>query len=570
MARLVVLEGNLRAETFDVPPLGQTTVGREKTNRIRLADFSVSRRHAQIERENGEYVLIDLDSTNHSFVNGEPVRCRILQHGDGLRFGSVQCVFELLQEDHHAAGSAGLEPNLSTLLTDPVIDDSAVELESNAVQDDMARLQAERTKHGSLPQAEEKLLALYRINSAITAIDDLPALLTSILEIVFHIIPADRGAFLLSNPKSELLEIPAVVASSKQFERLALSSTLIDKVMSGRKAILISDTHADTQLKQRQSIISAQIRSAMCAPILFKDQVLGILYLDSLSLLREYRLQDLELLATIAAQIGIVIQNARLYSELKEYFLETIGSLSAVIEARDPYTQGHTWRVTQYAKELAIERGWPAQKLRELEMAGLLHDIGKIGVSDSVLLKPAPLSSGEFEAMKEHTTIGAEIISHLSSLSFCLPYVRFHQERYDGSGYPEGLRGEAIPVEGRLLAVADTFDAMTTDRPYRRGLEPERAIEELKRCAGTQFDPVLVASFVRCWEKGRLQEILYTERGSENKADCPRCHHQKHLRTSLKGGERFLCSVCHTALMTEHAAGSWSLAEDTHAPDLPT
>ena len=564
MAHLVLIEGRLRAEVFAIPPRGQTTIGREKTNRIRLPDFSVSRRHAQIERENSEYVLLDLESTNRSFVNGEPVRCRILQHGDRLRFGNVTCIFELSEEDHIAplTTESSLVPGFGPLLSDQISGDHTVELDGTVVLADIARLQAERTQHGGKSPAEEKLLALYRINSAITTVDDLQALLASILEIVFTIIPADRGVFLLRNPKSELLEIPVAKTSSKQLERLSLSSTLIDKVMSGRKAILISDTLADSQFQPPQSIVSAQIRSAMSAPILYKEQVLGILYLDSLSLVREYRVQDLELLAAIAAQIGVVIQNARLYSDLKEYFLETIGSLSAVIEARDPYTQGHTWRVTQYAKELAIELGWPAEKLRELEMAGLLHDIGKIGVSDSVLLKPAPLNTGEFEVMKAHTSIGAEIVSHLSFLSFCLPYVRYHQERYDGSGYPEGLKGEAIPVEGRLLAVADTFDAMTTDRPYRTRLAPELAIEELKRCAGSQFDPEMVKCFVRCWEKGRLHEIFVTERGSSLTAACPRCHSLKNLREGLQGGERFLCSVCHTALLTRPDGGKWTLEEE--------
>ena len=567
MAQLVLLDGNLRTELFAVPRRGQTTIGRERGNGIRLADFSVSRRHAQIEREDADYVLLDLDSTNRSFVNGEPVRCRILHHGDRLRFGNLVCIFELSDEDQvlPLTTETSLIPDVLPLLAAEVTGDHTVELDGSDVLADIRRLQKERTD-GLLSQAEEKLLALYRINSAITTVDDLQALLGSILEIVLTIIEADRGVFLLRNPKSEMLEIPVVKTSSKQFERLSLSSTLIDKVMKRRKAVLITDTHADSQFQEQQSIVSSQIRSALCAPILYKDQVLGILYLDSLSLVREYRVQDLELLAAIAAQIGIVIQNARLYSDLKEYFLETIGSLSAVIEARDPYTQGHTWRVTQYAKELATELGWPPEKLREVEMAGLLHDIGKIGVSDSVLLKPAPLSTGEFEVMKAHTSIGAEIVSHLSFLSFCMPYVRYHQEKFDGSGYPEGLKGEAIPVEGRLLAVADTFDAMTTNRPYRAGMEPELALEELKRCAGSQFDPEMVKSFVRCWEKGRLHEILFTERGSNQVATCPRCRGLKHLRGGLKGGEAFQCSVCRTALVVQPEGGRWTLQEEGSEP----
>jgi HD-GYP domain-containing protein (c-di-GMP phosphodiesterase class II) len=560
MAQLVLLEGEERGQAFALERDIPTSVGREKSNRIRVSDFSVSRRHAEIVWDRGVYTVIDLESTNRTYVNNQPITRQVLNHGDRVRFGNIHFVFEHSDGAWSAesAGRSDVSHELRPLLAGELRSERTVELDGSAILAEIARLQQE--SRAELSQADQKLLALYQINTAITTIDDLPALLGSILNILFTIIPADRGVIMLHNDKTGMLELTAVKTSSAQFEKLSLSSTVVQKVMSERKAVLISDTRADAELQLQQSIISAEIKSAMCAPLLFKDQVLGILYLDSVSLLREYRLQDLELLAAIAAQVGIVLQNARLYSDLKEYFLETIGSLSAAIEARDPYTQGHTWRVTQYAKALAAELGWEPAKLREVEMAGLLHDIGKIGVSDAILLKPAPLEPSEFEVMKGHPDIGAEIVSHLSFLSFCLPYVRYHQEKYDGSGYPEGLAGEAIPIEGRLLAVADTFDAMTTQRPYRNGLAPEIAIQELQRCAGKQFDPGMVAAFVRCWDKGVLQEILYTERGSTVASLCPRCNSIKYLRHGLKGGEAFLCSVCRAPLVAEVEGESCRLA----------
>ncbi len=183
-------------------------------------------------------------------------------------------------------------------------------------------------------------------------------------------------------------------------------------------------------------------------------------------------------------------------------------TLAKAIEKRDRYTGGHTDRVTEYAKLTAKQLDWPEERLAVLELAGHLHDVGKIGVPDAVLNKPGKLTVEEFEMMKAHPEIGEQIIRGIDFLEALVPYVLYHHERYDGKGYPKGLSGEAIPIEGRLLAVSDTFDAMTSSRPYRKQLDPERAIEEIKRCSGTQFDPNIVGVFLEIWRAGLLDPIL--------------------------------------------------------------
>lgn len=183
-------------------------------------------------------------------------------------------------------------------------------------------------------------------------------------------------------------------------------------------------------------------------------------------------------------------------------------TLAKAIEKRDRYTGGHTDRVTEYAKLTAKQLDWPEERLAVLELAGHLHDVGKIGVPDAVLNKPGKLTVEEFEMMKAHPEIGEQIIRGIDFLEALVPYVLYHHERYDGKGYPKGLSGEAIPIEGRLLAVSDTFDAMTSSRPYRKQLDPERAIEEIKRCSGTQFDPNIVGVFLEMWRDGLLEPIL--------------------------------------------------------------
>lgn len=183
-------------------------------------------------------------------------------------------------------------------------------------------------------------------------------------------------------------------------------------------------------------------------------------------------------------------------------------TLAKAIEKRDRYTGGHTDRVTEYAKLTAKQLDWPEERLAVLELAGHLHDVGKIGVPDAVLNKPGKLTVEEFEMMKAHPEIGEQIIRGIDFLEALVPYVLYHHERYDGKGYPKGFSGEAIPIEGRLLAVSDTFDAMTSSRPYRKQLDPERAIEEIKRCSGTQFDPNIVVVFLEIWRAGLLDPIL--------------------------------------------------------------
>ena len=181
-----------------------------------------------------------------------------------------------------------------------------------------------------------------------------------------------------------------------------------------------------------------------------------------------------------------------------------LATFSAALEARDPYLRGHSARVTGFAEGLARILGWGAARLDDLRLGGSLHDVGKIAVNASVLCKPGPLTADELAHIRRHPTAGARLIEAAPELRAALPYVLYHHERWDGAGYPEGRAGEEIPIEARLLGVADAFDAMTSARPYRPALAIDAALAELDRCAGTQFDPELAHTFVRGWRSGRI------------------------------------------------------------------
>jgi putative nucleotidyltransferase with HDIG domain len=189
------------------------------------------------------------------------------------------------------------------------------------------------------------------------------------------------------------------------------------------------------------------------------------------------------------------------YRRLEESSLEAIESLNATVDAKDPYTAGHSARVQRIALAVAEELGVPAQRLDAVRFGGLFHDIGKIAVPDSLLAKPGPLDDEEFAIVQRHPADGAEIVSHFSRLREAVPLIRHHHERWDGAGYPDRLAGDEIPPEACVVGLADAWDAMTTDRPYRAALSVEQAAAEVRKCRGTQFSPAVVDAFFAAFRR---------------------------------------------------------------------
>jgi HD-GYP domain-containing protein (c-di-GMP phosphodiesterase class II) len=181
-----------------------------------------------------------------------------------------------------------------------------------------------------------------------------------------------------------------------------------------------------------------------------------------------------------------------------------LATFSAALEARDPYLKGHSTRVTAFAESLARLLGWRGSRLEALHLGGSLHDVGKISVDASVLRKRGPLTERELEQIRRHPVTGARLVESFDDFEAALPYVLHHHERWDGFGYPHGLSGDGIPLEARVLGVADAFDAMTSVRAYRPALTIEQALAELDRCAGSQFDPELARAFVEGWRQGEI------------------------------------------------------------------
>jgi HD-GYP domain-containing protein (c-di-GMP phosphodiesterase class II) len=257
--------------------------------------------------------------------------------------------------------------------------------------------------------------------------------------------------------------------------------------------------------------------SVVCIPSYFRDELLGMLLLGEKKNGKNFNRKELDFFLALASDVAMAMRNAQLFHDLeleldrkRRLFMNTTIALAAAIEAKDHYTRGHTSRVTNLSIELAKKLSLTDSKLQQkqffddLQVASLLHDIGKIGVPEHILNKMGPLSDEERRRMQEHPLVGVTILHPIKELENSIVGVKYHHERYDGTGYPEGLKGNQIPLIAAIISVADAYDAITTDRPYRHCLAKAEAVQEIMRYSGTQFDPKVTAALFELFREGKL------------------------------------------------------------------
>lgn len=284
--------------------------------------------------------------------------------------------------------------------------------------------------------------------------------------------------------------------------RVPIGEGIVGSVAQSGEAELVNDVAADERW-HGDPTAAFRTRALLAVPLLARGAVIGVLQLLNPVDRDRFTADDLRRMRQFAAILAPPLQNARLYAAQRRQFFNMVTALAETLEKRDPYTGGHVRRVVGYSLLLGAEMGLGREELRDLRLAATLHDIGKITTPDRILGKPSPLDQDEAEIMRRHAADGAAIVGHLAN-PWVLRGVRSHHERMDGKGYPDGLQGSDIPLAPRIIAVADTFDAMTTSRPYRTGLPPERAAAEIYGGAGSQFCPEVVAAFRSLFERGRF------------------------------------------------------------------
>lgn len=358
--------------------------------------------------------------------------------------------------------------------------------------------------------AEEihKLEALTEASQVINSTLDLKKLLKLVMELAANTLNAEASSIFRIDEKSNDLYFDVVSGDGgevlKQI-RVPMGQGIVGACAESGKPLLVADVTKDPRFFKKVDKKSGfQTRSIVAVPLMVRGGLIGVVQVLNKNGGGEFNQEDVELLTALANQSAVAIDNAKLYLSLQDSFVATVQALAAAIDAKDSYTAGHSSRVTEYSVLIAEEMGLPDPDIKRCRLSGLLHDIGKIGIGDSVLSKPSALTDEEFGIMKKHPTIGANIILPIPQLADMVEGVRHHHERFDGRGYPDGLAGDKIPLMGRIIGVADAFDAMTSDRVYRPRLSDEIALGELEKHSGAQFDPEAVEAFMRVYGRGSI------------------------------------------------------------------
>ena len=319
----------------------------------------------------------------------------------------------------------------------------------------------------------------------------------AVLDCACRLMKCERGSVMMWSEKEGCLEIVAArspLAEKSQRLFLKPGEGVAGKAFASGQAVFVSDPAADPRYV---APAVADVEPFVSIPLMVKGKPIGVLNLHAREGAESFSDYNVKFLGILAGESAVMLHNMDLFDSLQTFYLEMVQTLARAVDSKDAYTHEHSDRARVKARRVAHEMGLPDQMIRYVEYAALLHDIGKIGIDEAILLKPGKLTPEEYEQMKKHPIIGHQILSPVKYLGPVAQMVLYHQEWYDGRGYPEGLKGEEIPLGSRIVAVLDAWDAMTSDRPYRKALGRDVALGELKKGCGTQFDPKVVDTFLR-------------------------------------------------------------------------
>ncbi len=323
---------------------------------------------------------------------------------------------------------------------------------------------------------------------------DTEKILQGILETTIRAFHLDQCSILLSDQSSNRFRVYSLKSLTPGKPENTPSRTEgedLDEALSGKGGFLFSKPLQD--LVENPSLDGdAPAPSAISVPLFLRNELIGVLNADKRRSGNKFDAGQLKLLYIFASQISISLENVRLHQNLKEKLLNAVSTLAMALEAKDAYTRGHSQRVSHYSVEIARAMGLDEEEVEAIRLAGILHDIGKIGIRDEILQKRGKLTEEDWNQIRKHPEISVTILSRIPDLKGIVKIVRHHHERYDGTGYPDGLAGEEIPLGARILAVTDMLDALISDRPYREKITFAEAVEKIREASGTQLDPKIV------------------------------------------------------------------------------
>lgn len=521
--RIVVIDpdGRRKVAELSLGDVGPIRVGRAPENDIQLISPYISRRHAEIWPHEKGVVFVDLSSTSGSYVEGSRVDKTILELGehsflgspDGLRL-SVHGHDETIDEDH--------DDHQKTEVL------KITDLENSAYLTSTGRLFARPSLHPSKDQVaadrkiEQRLIALITLTSELLEVNDAGDMSNKLLRKVVELLPIERGMVLMEGEGVlqpfawRLREEPDAVLASVDLgpntleEGLTSTSptnpsapfnpirTVTSRVFSEGVGLLSLDATSDQRLEGSKSVLLQSVRSIMAAPIASPKKVYGVIYVDTHETMNRDDEDDLDWLVAVAHQAGMVMDKLTALEQRQRLTESLMRGLAASIDARDGLTAGHSARVAHYSVGIARALGLGVDEQYSIYYAALLHDYGKIGIDDAVLKKPSRLTPEEFDHIKLHPKFTFDILSKIDfppELSSLPMMAASHHERWDGTGYPWGLAAEAIPLAGRIIAIADVYDSLTRKRHYRDPMPLDEVLAYLEEGRRSHFDPQALDAF---------------------------------------------------------------------------
>jgi putative nucleotidyltransferase with HDIG domain len=380
---------------------------------------------------------------------------------------------------------------------------------STALQDitrvSQSLLLLEQSVSDQLKLKESQLRALMSVGQVINSSMGLRQVLEEVMDSLISLMRAERGFLMLREPNGELaVRIARGIAHvSLDEETFKVSRTVVRSVVESNAPVLTTNAQADPRFDAQMSVAAYQLRSILCVPLKLKEELIGVLYVDNRAHAGIFKEHDLALISAFADQAAVAINSARLFEDLQESHRELEKAYQATLEGwvraldlRDKETEGHTQRVTILTHRLARSMGVSDDMLVHITRGALLHDIGKMAIPDGILLKPGQLTDDERKLIQKHPIYAYEMLSPINFLVPAIDIPYCHHEKWDGSGYPRGLKGDEIPFAARIFPVIDVWDALTSDRPYRKAMPRDEVRHLIEAGSGKHFDPHVVEAFM--------------------------------------------------------------------------
>jgi putative nucleotidyltransferase with HDIG domain len=464
-------------------------LGRGEEADICILDTAISKVHCLIEMTDGKVFIVDTGSRNGTFLDGIrllPERRYELEAGGVIRIGNSVLRF--------VAEPAAVDEA-------EMMRESTEEIHPVAPPAVPAAAPVAREESWPFYVSSSRLVAtLNRILGRIGIVQRRSDLLERACRALVSSLPVDRAALFLAETPGEEGLLPAARASrdpADPFPDASINREVIDRVLGEGNTLVTVQSWAG-------QAGGGTLRSILCSPLRTPQRMLGVIYLETISGSEAFRMEDAQTLASVGLVLGSAAENLDASADRGDVLLAVTKTLINIVEARDPFTVGHAASVERISAAIGRHLGLDRAEEEALSLCALLHDIGKAAVPAELLTKPGPLDEEELTVMRKHPVAGASFVNHLTGFGAIIDGILSHHERFDGKGYPNGLAGRDIPLFARIIAVADTFDAMTSDRAWRKSFGPKEVVDELLGNRGGRFDGDVVEAFIAAMKAGDI------------------------------------------------------------------